>query len=378
MANIFLSYARKDADRARGIAAALEAHGWSVWWDPEIRPGQSFISMINTEINAATCIVVLWSRHSVVSRWVLEEAHNGLNRGILCPVLIDRGPQLPVGFATIQYVEMTDWQNNLPTSGTDLLIEEVEQLIGRPRPALTPQVVAKERQAAAPGRPVEPSESIIAPSPTSEPINEARDLTAPSPAAGDEQPKRTESVRPTVEPSDEPRRRLAGQRDHDPEGSGFIDFSDLSVIDYPIIALLVATFSMTLADVVARNVFNAPLWANFELATWFAASAALFGGSIAVRNGRSIVSPVSIIVRRALGSVATWLEGLPAVAVYSLMAYFIVLKAQDSFNLGETSASSVPLLKWPLLGGFAMAFLLMALYSLARVARGLLRRRGAQ
>ena len=377
MADIFLSYARKDADRARGIAAVLEAHGWSVWWDPEIRPGQSFISMINTEINSATCIVVLWSRHSVVSRWVLEEAHNGLNRGILCPVLIDRGPQLPVGFATIQYVEMTNWQDNLPVSGTDLLIREVEQLIGRPRTAPAAHVAADEKQGEALSRSAETSEPIVAPELQAQPKSEAPATPPPAPQKADEQgagatPSRSgaEAPRKTAQP--------ATRRDHDLEGSGFIDFSDLSVIDYPVIAVLVATFLLTLSDVAGRYVLNAQLFDAYELVTWFAASAAFFGGAIAVRNGRNIVSPVSIIVRRVFGSFATWLEALPAVAVYGLMAYFLVVQAQRSFELGETSTAALQLVKWPLFGAFAVAFLLMALYSFARVAGGLLRRGNAQ
>jgi TIR domain len=37
MADIFLSYAREDRDRARIIARLLESGGWTVFWDANIK-----------------------------------------------------------------------------------------------------------------------------------------------------------------------------------------------------------------------------------------------------------------------------------------------------------------------------------------------------
>ena len=42
MADVFVSYARSDKARVAPLVAAIEAKGWSVWWDPEITPGQEF------------------------------------------------------------------------------------------------------------------------------------------------------------------------------------------------------------------------------------------------------------------------------------------------------------------------------------------------
>ena len=125
----------KTPSAARDIATVLEGQGWSVWWDPAIRSGESFVSLINREIGGASCVVVLWSKASVVSRWVLEEAHNGLNRGILCPLVIDRDVQLPVGFATVKYIPLWDWRYGAPVGGYSPLFNELTRVVGPPAQA---------------------------------------------------------------------------------------------------------------------------------------------------------------------------------------------------------------------------------------------------
>ena len=47
MADVFVSYARADKARVAPLVAAIEAKGWSVWWDPEITPGQEFDDQID-------------------------------------------------------------------------------------------------------------------------------------------------------------------------------------------------------------------------------------------------------------------------------------------------------------------------------------------
>ena len=41
---------------ARSLAQALETRGWSVWWDPEITPGQEFDELIAAELDAAIIV----------------------------------------------------------------------------------------------------------------------------------------------------------------------------------------------------------------------------------------------------------------------------------------------------------------------------------
>ena len=49
MADIFLSYAREDRQKAESIARVLRDAGWSVWWDRSILPGSSFEQVIEHE-----------------------------------------------------------------------------------------------------------------------------------------------------------------------------------------------------------------------------------------------------------------------------------------------------------------------------------------
>jgi hypothetical protein len=41
------------------LAAALEQHGWVVWWDHDIRTGEDFGRRIHTALQAARCVIVV-------------------------------------------------------------------------------------------------------------------------------------------------------------------------------------------------------------------------------------------------------------------------------------------------------------------------------
>ena len=116
MADIFISYASADRDRARVLADALATQGWSVWWDRTIPPGRQFDEVIEEELAAAGCVVVLWSKASVASSWVKTEAADARDRRILVPVLIE-DVKLPLEFRRMQAADLSQWRSGPPQSG---------------------------------------------------------------------------------------------------------------------------------------------------------------------------------------------------------------------------------------------------------------------
>jgi hypothetical protein len=127
--DIFLSYAREDQTRARDLAAALEQRGLTVFWDREVPPGQTWPSSIGAALANARCVVVAWSRHSVASQWVPEEASEGKDRNVLVPVLFETVP-LPFGFRAIQAANLIDWQPGRASPAFDDLLEAVQRIVG--------------------------------------------------------------------------------------------------------------------------------------------------------------------------------------------------------------------------------------------------------
>ena len=78
MADIFISFSRKDLSRVRALADALSTRGWSVWWDRQIPAGRTFDQVIAEALASARCVVVVWSKESIASSWVREEAEEAV------------------------------------------------------------------------------------------------------------------------------------------------------------------------------------------------------------------------------------------------------------------------------------------------------------
>jgi adenylate cyclase len=107
MADVFVSYSRTDRGRVAPLVAAIEAEGWSVWWDPEIMPGQEFDSQIAAELALAMAVLVVWTPASVKSRWVRGEAREAADRGILVPVRFE-ATSLPIDVRALHTTDLDD------------------------------------------------------------------------------------------------------------------------------------------------------------------------------------------------------------------------------------------------------------------------------
>lgn len=132
MVDIFLSYSSKDRSRVKPLGQLLQNYGWDVWWDQQIPIGKTFDKMINEAISNTKCVIVIWSKNSVESNWVKEEASIGSKKNMLVPVLIDRVP-LPLGFSRLEAANLVGWQGELDHSDFELFLQAIERLTGKPR-----------------------------------------------------------------------------------------------------------------------------------------------------------------------------------------------------------------------------------------------------
>jgi eukaryotic-like serine/threonine-protein kinase len=130
VADIFLSYSNTDRPWVARFAETLAARGLSVFWDRRIPVGKQYDQVIQRELDAAGCIIVLWSKSSISSNWVKEEAEEGVRRGVLCPVLIEE-VRVPLGLRRFQTARLIDWQPGAPHPEFDQLMQDVALTVAR-------------------------------------------------------------------------------------------------------------------------------------------------------------------------------------------------------------------------------------------------------
>ena len=133
-ATLFLSYARADEAFARRLAAALEHAGYTIWWDAMIEGGAAYARSIAEALEAADVILVLWSRQSVDSDWVKDEAAQGRDRHRLIPLSID-GTLPPLGFRQYQSIDLSHWHGRRNAPQFASLERAIAASLGHARPA---------------------------------------------------------------------------------------------------------------------------------------------------------------------------------------------------------------------------------------------------
>ena len=130
MADIFISYSSEDRDRVISIVKVLEEQGWSTFWDWRSIPvGKTWRQFIEEGLIEASCVLVLWSKKSIVSEWVLEEADYGKSNGMLIPARMD-DILPPFGFRQIQAANLINWTGDKINPEFNKLLVALEAIIG--------------------------------------------------------------------------------------------------------------------------------------------------------------------------------------------------------------------------------------------------------
>jgi TolB-like protein/Tfp pilus assembly protein PilF len=113
MSDVFISYKAEDRRRIQPLVLALQADGLSVWWDEHIGAGDAWRETIEQQLDAARCVLVIWSKRSVgpEGQFVREEASRAQRRRVYVPVLIDP-VEPPLGFGESQATSLRGWHGN--------------------------------------------------------------------------------------------------------------------------------------------------------------------------------------------------------------------------------------------------------------------------
>lgn len=142
MADIFISYKREDQEnkgRILPIVRALQAEGFDVFYDVEIPPGSTWEQVLQTKINMAKCVLVMWSEASVASDWVKEEAEIAKNAGKIIPVFLDP-VGAPFGFSRIEGANLVGWAGDLDNKEWQNLITAIKSRVGEGGGVKQPEV----------------------------------------------------------------------------------------------------------------------------------------------------------------------------------------------------------------------------------------------
>jgi serine/threonine-protein kinase len=112
-ADIFVSYKAEDRTRLALLVEALEAEGFTVWWDAHIGGGKNWHEDIEENLASAKCVIVAWSKRSIghEGHFVRDEARRAQRRGAYLPIRLDV-TEPPLGFGEIQAISLKGWHGD--------------------------------------------------------------------------------------------------------------------------------------------------------------------------------------------------------------------------------------------------------------------------
>jgi len=149
--DVFISYARVDADEARAIRDKLTALDLRVFFDTEgIDTGEEFPVIIDRAVKNAKCVLGLWSRRAFNGRWVRIESRIGLDQRKLVAATIDgmRPEELPAEFYNVNVESLADFDGENSHEGWQRILRAIGKRVGRSDLANAPSGAPMPDQAA--------------------------------------------------------------------------------------------------------------------------------------------------------------------------------------------------------------------------------------
>lgn len=129
--DIFISYSSKDRVWVSSLVKALEACGFSVWWDKALFAGDNFYSEIETVLDKAGCVITVWSESATKSEWVLAESKRGMTRNVWMPVMYQPA-RIPLAFETRHSANLQAWQGSIDEACFQSLLRAIEKVLKCP------------------------------------------------------------------------------------------------------------------------------------------------------------------------------------------------------------------------------------------------------
>lgn len=133
-AQVFLSYKSEDRARLKPLVEALQAEGFSVWWDAHIGGGSNWREAIEQNLEAAGCVIVAWTKRSVGAEgeFVRDEAARARRRGAYLPIRLD-DVDPPLGFGEVQVLSLKGWKGDPADAKFRALAEAVDAALSGQR-----------------------------------------------------------------------------------------------------------------------------------------------------------------------------------------------------------------------------------------------------
>lgn len=128
--DVFVSYKAEDRTRLLPLISALDAEGFTVWWDAHIGGGTHWRDDIQEHLDSAKCVIVAWTKRSVGpgGDFVRDEAARARKRGTYLPIRLDSA-EPPLGFGEVQAISLKGWKGDRSDPRFQAIAEAVRRRI---------------------------------------------------------------------------------------------------------------------------------------------------------------------------------------------------------------------------------------------------------